>query len=266
MRATCSAHAAARSSALFTFEETSLRSSPTDCAVSRRATARPSALLTFEEIFFLLFLFSLFSSLVLSSAAIAGGPSVDEIRAALKAEQWEAAVEAGQKAVRDAPGSSAAHRLLGQAFGQKAIHASLFSRIGLARKCRAEFERAAALDPGDPETHVDLVTYYANAPGFLGGSLDKAREQVRILTGLDAARGALMNGYVLAKERRIAEAEAEYRHAVALSPGDAGFHVRFGHFLERAGRKEEARASYREALRLDPGLEGVKKDLARLGG
>ncbi len=75
-----------------------------------------------------------------------------------------------------------------------------------------------------------------------------------------------MNGYVLAKEKRIVEAEAEYRHAVALSPGDAGFHVRFGHFLERAGRKDEARASYREALRLDPALEGAKKDLARLGG
>src|SRR5512135_1422678 len=206
-------------------------------------------------------------SLFLSSHALAAdAPHVGEARAALKAENWEAAVEAGQKAVRDAPGSSTAHRLLGQAYGQKAIHASLFSRIGLAKKCRAEFERAAALDPADPEARVDLVTYYANAPGFLGGSLDRAREQVRILTGLDAARGALMNGYVLAKEKRIVEAEAEYRHAVALSPGDAGFRVRFGHFLERAGRKDEARASYREALRLDPALEGARKDLARLGG
>jgi Flp pilus assembly protein TadD len=53
---------------------------------------------------------------------------------------------------------------------------------------------------------------------------------------------------------------------VALSPGDAGFHVRFGHFLERTGRKDEARASYREALRLDPSLAGPKKDLERLGG
>src|SRR5512140_406326 len=156
-------------------------------------------------------------------------------RSAPPSEQWEAAVEAGQKAVRAAPESSSAHRLLGQAFGQKAIHASLFSQIGLAKKCRAEFERAAALDPADPEARVDLVTYYANAPGFLGGGLDKAREQVRILTDLDAARGALMNGYVLAKEKRMAEAEAAYRHAIALSPGDAGFHVRFGHFLERAG-------------------------------
>lgn len=230
---------------------------------TRRASAPPAALFTFKEISSSLFLFSF----LLSSAAFAGGPpNVDDVRAALKAENWEAAVEAGQRAVEEAPGSSTAHRLLGQAFGQKAIRASLFSRIGLAKKCRAEFERAVALDPGDPEARVDLVTYYANAPGFLGGSLDRAREQVGILNGLDEARGALMNGYVLAKEKRTAEAETEYRRAVALSPGDAGFRVRFGHFLERTGRKDEARASYREALRLDPSLAGPKRDLERLGG
>jgi tetratricopeptide (TPR) repeat protein len=230
---------------------------------TRSAARRPAALFTFKEISLFLFLFGLVFS---SPAFAADSPSVESVRGALKAESWDAAVEAGQKAVREEPGSSAAHRLLGQAFGQKAIHSSVFSQIGLAKKCRAEFEKAAALDPADPEARVDLVTYYANAPGFLGGSLDKAREQVRILKGLDAARGALMNGYVLAKEKRTAEAEAEYRHAVALSPGDAGFHVRFGHFLERAGRKDEARASYREALRLDPSMAGPRKDLARLGG
>lgn len=230
---------------------------------TRSAARPPAALFTLKEIPLCFFSFALVFS---SPALAADSPSIESVRAALKAESWDAAVEAGQRAVREAPESSAAHRLLGQAFGQKAIHASVFSRIGLAKRCRAEFERAVALDPGDPEAHVDLVTYYANAPGFLGGSLDKARQQVGILKGLDAARGALMNGYVLAKEKRTAEAEAEYRRAVALSPGDAGFHVRFGHFLERAGRKDEARASYREALRLDPSLVGPKKDLARLGG
>ncbi len=191
---------------------------------------------------------------------------LEKLKAALKAEQWDAAVAAGEVAVTLSPRSSEAHRLLGQAYGQEAIHASLFSQLGLAKKCRGEFERAVALDPSDPNARVDLVTYYANAPRLLGGGLDKAKDHVRILNGLDPARGALMNGYVLAKERKTAEAEAEYRRAVALSPGDAGFRVRFGHFLERSGRKEEARASYKEALRLDPALEGAKRDLERLGG
>jgi Flp pilus assembly protein TadD len=230
---------------------------------TRVAARLPAAFFTFKEI--PLFLFS-FCLLLSPLAFAADSPLVQPVKDALKAEKWEAAVEAGQKAVREEPGNSTAHRLLGQAFGQKAIHSSVFSQIGLAKKCRAEFEKAAALDPADPEARVDLVTYYANAPGFLGGGLEKAREQVRILGGLDAARGALMNGYVLAKEKRTSEAEAEYRRALTLSPGDAGFHVRFGHFLERGGKKDEAKASYREALRLDPMLEGAKKDLERLGG
>ncbi len=223
---------------LFTFKEVSLRTL-LSCAVALGARAAPAA-----DVF----------------------PAFVPVKQALKAEKWDAAIEAGKRVVEKLPASSAAHRFLGQAYGQKAIHASLFSQIGLAKKCRAEFERAIALDPGDPEARVDLVTYYANAPGFLGGGLDKAREQVDILNGLDAARGALMNGYVLAKEKKTVEAEAEYRRAVALSPDDAGFRVRFGHFLERTGRKDEAKDSYREALRLDPALEGAKRDLERLGG
>lgn len=226
-----------------------------------RTTTGGSTLFSFKEI-------SLFIVVLVFSSRMfaADSPSVEPVRAALNAERWDAAVEAAQKAVGEEPGNSTAHRLLGQAFGQKAIRSSVFSRIGLAKKCRAEFEKAAALDPADPEARVDLVTYYANAPGFLGGGMEKARQQVTILNGLDAARGALMNGYVLAKEKKTAEAEAEYRRALTLKPGDAGFHVRFGHFLERAGRKDEARASYREALRLDPSLAGPKKDLERLGG
>jgi tetratricopeptide (TPR) repeat protein len=220
-----------------------------------------------EGVSSLSFFFSVLSFFAFFSSPVSAADSrhVEELRAALKAENWDAAVAAGEQALREAPDSSVAHRLLGQAFGQKAIHASLFSQIGLAKKCRTEFERAVALDPGDPEGRVDLVTYYANAPGLLGGSLDKAREQVRVLKGLDPARGALMSGYVLAKEKKPAEAEAEYRRALALKPGDAGFHVRFGHFLERAGRRDEARASYRESLRLDPSLAGPKRDLERLG-
>ena len=98
-------------------------------------------------------------------------------------------------------------------------------------------------------------------------ALDKAREQVRILTGLDAARGALMNGYVLAKEKRIAEAEvrvpARGRPSIRETPA---FTCGSGTSWSAPGRREEARASYREAVRLDPALEGARKDLTRLGG
>lgn len=188
------------------------------------------------------------------------------VKEALKAEKWDAAVEAGEMAVKAAPESSEAHLWLGRAYGQKAQRASILSQMGLAKKCRKEFEKAVALDPKNADARVDLIQYYANAPGMVGGGMDKARVEVKALDSLDPARGALMNGYVLAREKKPVEAEAEYRRAVSLKPEDATMHWRFGRFLDRAGKKDEAKASFREALRLDPALEGAKKDLERLGG
>lgn len=232
---------------------------------ARRAAPPPAAFFTFKET-------SLRTLLVCAALGAGAALAVDApspfhpVKEALKAQKWDAAVEAGQKAVKELPDSSEAHLWLGRAYGQKAQKASIFSQMGLAKKCKAEFEKAVTLDAKSVDARVDLIQYYANAPGIVGGGMDKAREQIKAIDGLDPARGALMSGYVLAREKKTAEAEAEYRRAVSLKPVDATIHWRFGRFLERTGKKDEAKASYREAVRLDPALEGAKKDLERLGG
>jgi Tfp pilus assembly protein PilF len=193
-------------------------------------------------------------------------PPVATVREALDAERWDEAIAAGESAVKELPESAVAHLWLGKAYGQKAIRASLFTQLGWAKKCRTEFEKAVALDPKSAEARGDLVQYYADAPGIAGGGIDKAKEQVRAIEALDPARGALMNGYVLAHEKKTAEAEAEFRRALTLRPDDPYFHWRFGYFLEKAGRALEAKAAYTESLRLDPSYVRAKKALARLGG
>ena len=184
----------------------------------------------------------------------------------MRAEKWDEAVAAGEAAVKESPEVAAAHSWLGRAYGQKAIHTSLFSQLGWAKRCKTEFERAVALDPKDTDARIDLIQYFANAPGIVGGGMDKAREQIVLLAALDPGRAALMSGYVLEKEKKPDAAEAEYQRAVTLKPDDATIRWRTGRFYERAGRTDEAKASYREALRLDPSHDGAKKDLARLGG
>lgn len=191
---------------------------------------------------------------------------IEPVKAALKAEKWDAAVEAGEKLVREAPESAEAHLWLGRAYGQKALKSSLFSQMGWAKKCKASFEKAVALDPKNVDARVELLQYYANAPGIAGGGMDKARAQQKALDGIDPVRGAQMSGFILLKEKKPAEAEAEYRRAVSLAPENGSAHWRLGRVLERGGKKDDARASYKEALRLDPTLEGAKRDLERLGG
>ncbi len=168
---------------------------------------------------------------------------VRTVKDAIAAERWDEAVAAGEDAVRRLPDNAVAHLWLGKAYAQKAIHANLFSQIGYAKKSRAEFERSVSMDPTNVEARGDLVQYYASAPGIVGGSMDKAREQVKAMEALDPARAAAMNGFVLDREKKNAEAEAEFRRALTLRPTDGYLHWRLGRFLERAGRTVEAKAS-----------------------
>jgi Flp pilus assembly protein TadD len=205
------------------------------------------------------------AALTAPAAAAADLPAlVLPVKDAIREEKWDAAVAAGERAVKEMPKNSSAHLWLGKAYGQKAIRASVFSQFGWAKKCRSEFEKAVSLDPMSVEARGDLVQFYASAPGIVGGGMDKAREQVRAIDSLDPARGAAMNGYVLSRENKKAEAEAEFRRALSLKPEDAYLHWRLGRFLESVGRKDEARASYCEALRLDPTHDNARKDLLRL--
>jgi tetratricopeptide (TPR) repeat protein len=188
------------------------------------------------------------------------------VREALKAEKWDAAIEAGEKTVKELPESSEAHLCLGRAYGQKARNASIFSQMGLARKCKAEFEKAVALDPKSVDARYDLLTFHVNAPGIAGGSLDKAREQAAEIARLDPVRGHIAAGAVLSSEKKWPEAEAEYRKALELKPDSANLHWRLGRLFEKQGRKGDAIAEWRKALTLEPAHEGVKKDLSRMGG
>jgi tetratricopeptide (TPR) repeat protein len=58
------------------------------------------------------------------------------------------------------------------------------------------------------------------------------------------------------------EAEAAYREAVRLDPGNPQYHDDLGHALFARQMYDEAEAAYREAVRLDPGNVEFVRDLA----
>jgi len=73
------------------------------------------------------------------------------------------------------PACARCAHLLGKSYGRLAEQASGLTALGLARKTRDALERAVELDPEDPQALADLIRYYRAAPGFLGGSDEKAR-------------------------------------------------------------------------------------------
>jgi hypothetical protein len=69
------------------------------------------------------------------------------------------------------------------------MRANILRQPFLAWKVKEHFERAVTLDPGNLAARADLMEYYLKAPGFLGGSEEKARAQAAEIAARDAQQG-----------------------------------------------------------------------------
>lgn len=94
-------------------------------------------------------------------------------------ESYEAAIQAFSTSVRLAPETSTYHHWLGKSYGRLAQNSNLIKAYRLSGRTRDEFERAVALDDKNIEAISDLMEFYRQAPGFLGGGRDKA-EKMRL--------------------------------------------------------------------------------------
>jgi cytochrome c-type biogenesis protein CcmH/NrfG len=160
---------------------------------------------------------------------------------------WDASIAACQKAVAIEPGNSQYHLWLGRAYGEKADHSSFFFATGLARKVRAEFETAVRLDPSNVEAHADLADYYVQAPGILGGGMDKAAAQAQQLVSLDLAEAHLVRAQIAEKDNDLAAAENEFRAAIQASGGKAGTWMDLAQFYRRTNRLNQMQEAIQHA-------------------
>ncbi|HZS59809.1 MAG TPA: tetratricopeptide repeat protein [Gemmatimonadaceae bacterium] len=65
---------------------------------------------------------------------------------------------------------------LGQAYAGHALESDFFLKYKLAHRCKAAFEKAVALDSTNLDARTDLIEYFAQAPGIVGGDRQRARE------------------------------------------------------------------------------------------
>src|SRR5271169_7107784 len=131
-------------------------------------------------------------------------------KAYLETNQYDAAVSSGEKAVAINPKRSVYHRWLGEAYGEKADHASMLSAYSWARKTQKEFETAVQLDERNFDAAQDLIEYDCTAPSMVGGGEDKAQPLIQKLLGLDAAEGHYGAGVCKAVKKDLSGADVEY--------------------------------------------------------
>jgi tetratricopeptide (TPR) repeat protein len=114
-----------------------------------------------------------------------------------------------EKAMKLNPNSAVYVDWYGRALGNQASHASKFRLPFLARRVKAAFEKAVALDPNNLDAREDLIQYYLQAPGFLGGSKQKAREVAADIKKRNAYRGGFDYANVCVADKDFACAERE---------------------------------------------------------
>ena len=93
---------------------------------------------------------------------------------AYDAANFKLAAELLEPLTTSAPECARCAHLLGKSYGRMAQQASWLKAMKLARQTLAALEVAAELAPENSEMLEDLMKFYRTAPGFLGGSEEKA--------------------------------------------------------------------------------------------
>lgn len=165
---------------------------------------------------------------------------------------FKKASEAFESAVAAAPESSTAALWLGRAFGRRAETSSPFTAPGYASKARQWFEKAVQLDLHNLEALSDLFEYYTEAPGFLGGGMDKAQALVPKMAQVNEAEAQWAQARLAEKHKEYSTAEAHLRRAIEAAPQSVGRFIELARFLTKQGRYQEADESLARAEKVAP--------------
>ena len=166
--------------------------------------------------------------------------------------QYKKASEALDKAAAADPDSSEIALWAGRAMGRRAETSSPFTAPTHASKARQWFEKAVELNSNNTEALSDLFEYYLEAPGFLGGGLDKAQAVAGKIAALDAAEVNWAAAKLAEKRKEFRSAEELLHRAIEASPQRIGRIIDLAKFLAKQGRFQEADQSIAKAEKLAP--------------
>lgn len=183
-----------------------------------------------------------------------GGPAADALlgKAYYGAGDFGSAVDALRRATRAEPDNAGYWHWLGKSFGRLAETGSVFKALGRARKCRGAFEEAVELAPENVAALTDLFSFYLDAPGIVGGGVDKAEAIAARIGELDPAGHRKVQAELAKKRKDWAAAETHYRQAMELEPDRLDRITDLAVFLAGQGNIEESDLLFEEASRKFP--------------
>jgi tetratricopeptide (TPR) repeat protein len=180
----------------------------------------------------------------------------------MKLHKWDDAVRELEMAVQLDPARSDYHLWLGRAYGEKAARASFFTAPSWARKLRTEFETAVKLAPDNVDARFDLLEFYLEAPGIIGGGRDKAEAQVKEIFRINPRLGYTAQARVYEDMKKYGLARAELERAVREFPQQPEAYIDLAEFQLKHGENGSAESSARIALKMHKDLPAANLILA----
>jgi tetratricopeptide (TPR) repeat protein len=130
-----------------------------------------------------------------------------------------------------------------------------------------DLRAAVKADPGLGAAWVALGLGYEQLPGILGGSTRKALACAESLKRVDAAKGAMLQGTILALEGNWTGAQGAFGSALAMAPRDPEIIYAFLDALgsrqtrKALGPEEQKRRLAQEGRRFTPAAQGSARAL-----
>jgi len=173
----------------------------------------------------------------------------------LKTRDWKAAAQEFEKAVNLAPENARYHHWLGRAAGERASRAFLTTAYSLAKQVLKEFQTASKLAPDDIAIRLDLLEFYMESPGMLGGGKDKAEAEARAIAKLDPQKGYYARAMIYKEDKQWEKAKDELTRATVGFPQSAAACTDLADFLFSRKDYEGALTWGKKALAIDHSLK-----------
>jgi tetratricopeptide (TPR) repeat protein len=177
---------------------------------------------------------------------------------------FKKASEMLEKAVAARPKQSAYRHWLGRAWGRRAETSFPLVAPRYAGKARDCFEKAVELDPHNGEALNDLMSYYLQAPGFLGGGLDKAEALLGKIKAHDPAEYEYALAQLAQARKDFHKAEQHLKRAAELAPKSVGRLIDVARFVAGRGRIQEGFQWLARAEKVDAASPELLFEKARL--
>jgi tetratricopeptide (TPR) repeat protein len=201
-------------------------------------------------------------------------------RIAFDKRELDDAAEYFEEATEANPRNPDYFNWLGDTYAAIARDANMLRQGILGPKAKDAWQKVADLDAKNINARTSLIAFYSMAPGFMGGSMDRAKALAKEVTKLQPAEGYWQMGIILVREKNTPEAEKEFSKMIkadaAYVRNLAGYYVDQKQYAKALDLLEDAlkrnpedymsiyrlgKASAMSGSKLDRGEECLKKYL-----